>query len=144
VEIKSPTIITPLEDPEDIDVVWSTEFLRWDGEKYNQYYPDGFSDLTWLQNLRYVLLYSNDNGDTWYFMEEDPDAIPQEWTLDTRPTGPFASYMLLDQQAGNETFSWATPSGLFPEASYLIRIEVYRETKALHSACHMEKIFIDR
>jgi hypothetical protein len=144
IEIKAPTIITALDDPNYITVVWSTEFLRWDGEKYNQYYPDGFSDSDWLNNLRYLLLYSNDNGDTWYFMEDDPAAAPQEWQLNKRPTGPFAAYLLLDQDSGNESFSWATPAGLFPESSYLIRIETYRDTKALHTSSHMEKIFIDR
>jgi hypothetical protein len=144
-EIKQPTIITALDDPTTITVQWSSEFLRWDGEKYSQYYPNGFSDPAWVNNLRYVLLYSNDNGDTWYYMESDPAAVPQQAVPERRPTGPLAAYMKADlNPTGDEVFTWATPSDLFPESSYLIRVEVYREDKALHYSYHMEKIFIDR
>ena len=92
-----------------------------------------------------MLLYSPDNGDHWYYMETSAGATPVEAELGKRPSGPLAGYMLQDLfPAGDELFDWATPNNLFPEGSYLIRVEVYRETKELHFAYHMEKIFIDR
>jgi hypothetical protein len=45
---------------------------------------------------------------------------------------------------GDEFFNWAVPDDLFPEGSYLIRVEAYREDKTLHFSYHQEKIFIDR
>jgi hypothetical protein len=98
-----------------------------------------------MSNLRYVLMYSADTGQTWYYMENDPFAIPQEATPEHRPTGAMSSYMMLDTNpAGDEIFIWAVPEDLFPEGSYLIRVEAYREDKSLHFAYHMEKIFINR
>jgi len=145
IEIKHPTIITALDDPSVITVQWSTDFLRWDGEKYTQNYPDGFTDAAWLADLRYVAMYSNDNGETWYYMESDPTAMPVQAQPEHPPTGALSSYLLPDVNAGgDETFQWAVPAGLFPEGSYLIRVEAYRASKALHFSYHMEKIFIDR
>jgi hypothetical protein len=145
VEIRQPTIITELDDPDQITVQWSSEFLRWDGELYTQYYPDGFYDPDWNMNLRYVLLYSNDGGDTWYYMESDAGAPRVEATLGRRPEGSEAVYLRPDIWSGaDEFFTWAVPAALFPEGSYLIRTECYRDNKALHFSQHMEKIFIDR
>ncbi|MBU0756062.1 MAG: hypothetical protein KJ645_13040, partial [Planctomycetes bacterium] len=145
VEIKQPTIITELDDPTDIPVQWSTNFHRWDGEKYTSYYPDDFYDADWNDQLRYVLLYSNDGGDTWYYMESDPNAPPVEATLGVKPQGDEAVYLLADQNGvHDEYFIWAVPAVQFPEGCYLIRVECYRENKVLHFSQHMEKIFIDR
>jgi hypothetical protein len=145
VEIKQPTIITELADPSTISVHWSSDFLRWDGQKYTQYYPDGFTDPTWVSHLRYVLLYSNDNGDTWYYMESDSNAVPLLATPGKMPVDAEAVYLLPDMDPlDDEFFTWAVPEGLFPESSYLIRVECYRDNKALHYSYHMEKIFIDR
>jgi hypothetical protein len=145
VEIKQPSIVSILEDPQDILVQWSTEFLRWDGKKYTTNYPDGFSEATWIDSLRYVLIYSADTGGTWYYMEDDPFAIPQEAVPEQRPAGALAAYLRPDiVPEGDEFFTWAVPDDLFPEGSYLIRVEVYREDIALHYAYHVEKVFIDR
>jgi len=148
VEIKSPSIITELDNPEFISIQWSSQFCRWDGEKYTQYYPDGFNDAAWENNLRYVLLYSNDNGDSWYYMEDDPNATPELGEAGKKLTpgsSQYNTYMRPDVISnGDEFFTWAVPADLFPEGSYLMRIEVYRHNKSLHFSDHMEKIFIDR
>ncbi len=145
IEIKQPTIVSDLSDPEYIDVQWSSNFQRWDDQKYTQFYPDDFTESSWTGHLRYVLLYTRDNGDTWCYMEEDPGEVPVVATPGTIPVGTEEEYLLSDQNLeGDEFFSWAVNESLFPEGSYLIRVEAYRSNKALHYAYHMEKIFIDR
>ena len=137
-QIRQPTIITELSDPDEITVQWSTEFRRWDGQNYTQYYPDDFEDDTWLSDLRYVLMYSKDNGETWQYMDDDAQATPGEC-----PESP--GYLLQDAfPDDDETYAWEVPDDEFPQGSYLIRVEVYRDTKPLHYAYHVEKIYIDR
>ncbi|MFH1999791.1 MAG: hypothetical protein ABIK28_08925, partial [Planctomycetota bacterium] len=145
IEIRQPTIITELDDPDDILVQWSSDFLRWDGSKYTQYYPENFTDSDWVDHLRYVLLYSNDGGETWYYMEDSGGLPRVQATLGIMPSGAEAAYLKQDLHAADdETFVWAVPEADFPEGSYLIRVECYRFNKTLHYAQHMEKIFIDR
>ena len=136
VQVRQPTIITELEDPSTIWVRWNTRFRRWDNTKYTRYFPNGFTNDDWLADLRYVLLYSQDNGDTWQHMLDDTEATAGE--------RPDSAYLLVDERAGNERYKWEVPSHLFPEGSYLVRVEAYRATKALHFAHHQEKIFISR
>ena len=50
----------------------------------------------------------------------------------------------LDMHLGALEQLFAEIARLFPEGSYLIRVECYRANKVLHFAQHMEKIFIDR
>jgi len=138
VEIRQPTLITELRDPDEITVQWATEFCRWDGEKYTQYYPDGFDEPTWLADLRYVLLYSDDTGKTWRYMIDDTEA-----ELGERPD---AMYVFADLDADDdEYYTWDVSDQVrFPEGSYLVRVETYRENKVSHYSQHMEKIYIDR
>ncbi|MFH0962857.1 MAG: type II secretion system protein [Planctomycetota bacterium] len=137
VVIKQPTIITEIYDPDDITVQWSSEFLRWDGEKYTQYYPDGFTENDWQDDLRYVLMYSTDSGDTWRYMLDRTPATPGRC--------PPGTYLIEDEDPnGDELYAWSVPRAIFPEGSYIIRIEAYRTDKILHYSQHQEKIYIDR
>jgi len=137
IEIKAPTIVTELPDPDTITVQWSSEFLRWDAEKYTTYYPDGFDETSWRNELRYVLLYSKDSGETWQYMIDDASAVAGE-----RPPD---GYLLQDLiPGGDEAYLWSVPEANFPEGSYLIRAECYRYNTPLHYSHHMEKIFIER
>lgn len=142
VEIRSPTLITELQDPGSIEVSWSTEWRRWDGLKYTDAFPDGHTESE--ANLRYYLMYSTDGGNTWRNMLNNADAEPGNvpW-IDG--TGPDPAATLGDTTAGgDETWIWNTPSVTFPEGSYLIRIEAYRSTEKLHYSQHMEKIYVER
>ena len=137
IKIEAPTIITELPDPDAITVQWSSDFVRWDGEKYTRYYPDGFDKTSWRNELRYALLYSKDNGDTWQYMMDNTNAVAGE--------RPSSGYLLQDIiPGGDETYLWSVPEAVFPEGSYLLRVECYRNNRPLHYAYHMEKIFIDR
>ena len=49
-----------------------------------------------------------------------------------------------DAGTGNESFTWSTPAGSFPEGSYLVRIEGFRTSEAQHFVQHQEKIYVNR
>ncbi len=132
-EIESPTDITELNDPSTIDIQYSATWTRWDGLPYSA--TGTFSENEAL--LDYVLMYSNDNGTVWRYVQDDSVATPG-----TRPTDP--TYIVADAGAGTETYTWSVPSGAFPEGSYLLRIDCFRQGSSLHYSFHKTKIFIQR
>ncbi len=141
-QIQNPTLITELEDPAAINVQWSIEWKRWDGEKYTESYPDNFTEDE--TNLVYLLLYSTDGQDTWRNMVtggiEQPGTLP--WV---EGVGPDPARTRTDSNAGgDESYAWATPSATIIEGSYVIRIEAYRTSEPLHYVQHMEKIYVNR
>ena len=132
-EIDSPTDITELNDPATIDIQYSTTWQRWDGLEYAQ--SGTFSESELL--LHYVIMYSLDNGTTWLHVQDGTEATPG-----TRPTD--SAHLVTDAAVGGETYSWPVPAAQFPEGSYLLRIDCYRQGAQVHYACHQTKIFIQR
>jgi hypothetical protein len=49
-----------------------------------------------------------------------------------------------DGGTGDESWSMSTPVATFPEGSYMIRIECFRQAENLHYALHQEKIYVNR
>ena len=133
VEIQSPTDITELNNPSDIDILFATSWTRWDGLPYTQ--TGTFVEDESL--LEYAIMYSNDNGATWRFVQDDTLT-----TIGSRPDD--NSYLVGDAGTGDETYTWTVPSATFPEGSYLLRIECYRQGAQVHYAWHQNKIFIQR
>ncbi len=133
VEIQSPTDITELNDPSEIEVLFSTAWTRWDGLPYTQ--TGTFTEDESL--LEYRILYSRDNGTTWLHVQDDSPAAIGE-----RPTDPL--HLESDLGLGDETYTWDTPVADFPEASYLLRVECYRLGAQVHYSRHQNKIFIQR
>ncbi len=129
VEMTAPNDATDLVDPSSIGVEWETTWRRWDGQAYTSSYADSFTEAG---DLSYVLIYSDDNGRTWKHMDDDSAATPGQ-----RPTD---SSLLMT----GSTYSWATSAGAFPEGTYLIRVEAYRDDMTLHYAYHQRRIFIKR
>ena len=132
--IRYPTGITELSNPESIPVKWETLWTRWDGRPYSTTTSPNPGETE--TRLRYALLYSTDNGATWKHVLDNSAATPGRL--------PPSSLLLADHGTGPEEHVWPTPAATFPEGSYLIRIEVYRNTESLHYAHHTEKIYIDR
>ena len=60
-----------------------------------------------------------------------------------RPREAFAATRS-DGVVGDETFSWDVPPTEFPEGSYLLRIECFREGAQVHYAWHQTRIYIQR
>ncbi|MFT4513597.1 MAG: hypothetical protein ACI91B_002301 [Planctomycetota bacterium] len=133
VEIASPTDITELNNPSEIDILFGTAWTRWDGLPYTV--TGTFTEDESL--LDYSIMYSIDNGTTWRFVQDD--------SLTNIGEVPIASmHRVADAATGDETFTWDTPVANFPEGSYLLRIECYRDGAQTHYAWHQTKIFIQR
>ncbi|PIE23528.1 MAG: hypothetical protein CSA62_06710 [Planctomycetota bacterium] len=135
IKITDPTEITELDDPVTITISWNTAWKRWDGSKYAGSFGAGFALNE--ADLRYVVMYSADNGTTWHHVQDGSAA-----TIGRLPSN--SSYILWDTGVGDESYVWNVPSGSFPEASYLIRVECYRGNEALHYSHHQAKIYIQR
>ena len=133
VEIESPTDITEIQQPVDIEVLYGVDWVRWDGQEYTQ--TGAFSEDE--GELEYVLMYSNDNGQNYYYLRDDSPAIPGE-----RPAA--ALYRESDFHAGDETFTWNVPVADFPEGSYLLRVDCFRQGAQVHYAWHQTRIYIQR
>jgi hypothetical protein len=141
VEIKQPNVTTELENPSTISMTWSTDWKRWDKQKYTTEYSDTFSET--ITDVRYALIYSRDNGKTWLQMIDDnfnkpePSATVGEpnqtlWLSDAAPDG-------------DETFTWdVSDPDYFPEGNYIIRLEAYRNNQLTHYAYHEQRIYINR
>ena len=135
VQLLSPSEVTELKDPASIDVNIAIEWRRWDGRAYTATTAGAFAEDE--TNLVYVLSYSGDGGTTWKHVQDDSPALPGLL--------PSASGLVIaDGAPGNETYAWAVPSASFPEGSYLLRVECFRASEALHYATHMVKFYIDR
>ena len=133
VSITSPNATTNLTNPSTISVGWSRKWLRWDGQSYTTAYPNGYSESS---ALSYTTLYSADNGATWKFMQDNTAATPG-----VRPTN---SAYLISSASATPSYSWSVPSGSFPQGTYLIRVEAYRDNLPLHYAYHQYAAFIRR
>ena len=133
IEIESPTDITEIQQPVDIEVLYGVDWVRWDGQEYTQ--TGAFSEDE--GELEYVLMYSNDNGQNYYYLRDGSPAIPGE-----RPAASL--YREADFHAGNETFTWSVPAEDFPAGSYLLRIDCFRQGAQAHFAWHQTRIYIQR
>lgn len=133
IEIDSPTDITELVAPSEIDVLFGVDWTRWDGQPYTL--TGSYSEDE--GELEYVLMYSNDNGLSYYYLIDDAPATPG-----VRPTNPL--YIESDGVVGDETFTWSVPLTEFPEGSYLLRVECFRQGAQVHYAWHQTRIYIQR
>jgi hypothetical protein len=131
ISITSPNATTNLTNPSTISVGWTREWLRWDGQSYTAAYPGGYTEST---ALSYAVLYSADNGATWKYMQDDSAATPG--------VRPASGAYLISSGSATPTYSWSVPS--FPQGTYLIRVEAYRDTLPLHYAYHQYAAFIRR
>ena len=142
VQMRHPTLITELQDPSAIDVVWSVEWRRWDGMAYTEAYPSTHAEDE--ADLIYVPMYSVDGGGTWKDMQRGEPVVPGEMPW-VEGLGPDPARTLRDTAPGaDEMFTWSTPASDFPEGSYLVRVEVYRASESLHYSHHQEKIYVNR
>ena len=87
--------------------------------------------------ILYAITYSRDNGITWQHLDDNSVA-----TIQRRPEDP--SHLIRDLGTGADEIDWVVPRAEFPEGSYLLRVEAYREDMALHYSVHQVKIYIQR
>jgi len=130
----------PLTNPDHVDVIFTSEWKRWDENEYTPEY-----DNTWTGEtaaLQYQFLYSADNGVTWkYGCGAAGTATPgvrlaaADPHLTCMPTGTLPLTVTLN-----------TPAASFPAGNYLLRIEAYRSAAnlTLHYAFHQYRAYISR
>jgi hypothetical protein len=140
VEITSPTLTTEIVNPSVVTVQWKRTWTRWDGQRYTTSYPTSFSEPA--SDLRFVPLYSRDEGETWLHMLDDTPA--KRGTLPMAGGVPDTSKVLTDTGATEQSYAWPTPATEFPAGTYLIRVETFSTARPLHFAHHMERIYVDR
>lgn len=129
IKITQPSDTTDLDDPGSITVKFDRSWRRWDNNKYTPDYSFSDGETT---PLDYVTMYSEDNGSTWKYMQNDSPAEPG-----MRPTG--STPVISSTQ-----HVWPTPGSKFPKGSYVVRVEAHRQDQKLHYAYHQQKIFIKR
>lgn len=127
VEIESPTAVTELDDPSQIVIQSDMEWRRWDGRAYAA--TGAFNESA--SELEYRYIYSRDGGTTWRHVSDESSAVPG-----VRPT---PAYLTNDPDG----YAWSV-SGDYPEGTYLLRLECFRDDAPMHYAYHQSRLFIQR
>ena len=133
VEIAYPNDISELLGLTEIVIQYGVDWTRWDGLPYTE--SGTFSESE--TELEYVIMYSDDGGGTWRYVQDRTVATPS-----IRPTDP--AYLVPDLSVGDETFTWSVPASLFPQGSYVLRIDCFRHAASVHYSYHRTKIYIQR
>ncbi len=124
VTITGPSTTDAFNNPSTINVVWSTAWTRWDSLPYTSGYPASYSEST---SLTGNVKYSNDNGKHWYFINTD---------------GVAKVGVKSAAQATLSPISWNVSA--LPRGTYVLRIEVYRDTIPLHYSYAQRQVYIKR
>ena len=126
VEISAPTVSDTFNNPTTIDMQWGASWKRWDGEKYTEEYPAGYSETT---SIVYAVKYSNDNGRHWYYCSDNSATTAGEKDYPLHTTS-------------LNTISWFAAT--MPRGTYIIRVECYRRDLGLHYSYDQVGIYINR
>ena len=125
VTLTKPGITDEFKDPgTPVNVAWTLEWKRWDGQKYTEDYPDGYTESTVVS---YNVKYSNDMGKHWYFIQD----------------GTAASAGSFDQGHSLAGLSCAWSVSGLPRGTYLLRAEAYRQNYPLHYSYHQMQVYLD-
>lgn len=125
-----------------LDIQWSLNWLRWDGQQYVAAYPSGFTEDT---QTSHVILYSMENGATgsWKNILTDAPATPG-----VRPiaAGDFVEQNH-DPADSTLSYTWNLPAEAQCEGTIMLRVEAYRDIDVtdsafpLHYAYHQLRFF---
>jgi type II secretory pathway pseudopilin PulG len=135
-----PFTAAELNNQPTLNIQWSMNWLRWDGQEYVDAYPSGFTEDT---QTGHVILYSTDNGVTWKNIKTDAVVTPG-----VRPTaaGDFVIPNNADPATTPLSYNWPN-FGDRCEGTILLRVEVYRDIDDvntaynLHYSYHQLRIF---
>lgn len=131
--ITAPDVNTNLTNKTSVTISWATDWKRWDGKDY----ATSYSSYSESETLKYLVLYSTNNGKTWRYLQDDP-STPDNAVPGTR-LGTGDSHWI-----STTTKNLSTPESTFPTGSYLIRVEAYRDNFTLHYAYHQYQFFLNR
>jgi prepilin-type N-terminal cleavage/methylation domain-containing protein len=134
VAVTKPDDKTNLNNPSNIPIAWSMEWKRWDGLKYTTAYPGPNNYTGESMTIKYALLYSIDNGKSWLYLK---DGTPAK--LGVKPSATY------EMTATSLSPNWdVSDTKKFPEGTYIIRVEAYREGFPQHYAFHQYRFFLRR
>jgi len=114
-------------------VRYGITWRRWDGLPYSA--TGTFSESE--AQLEYVIHVSRDGGDTWTYVQDGTTpSVPG-----IRPTS--SAFRLPDLGTGAETYDWDVSAG-YPEGTYRLRIDCFRQGAQQHFSFHQTSLFIQR
>jgi Tfp pilus assembly protein PilV len=151
VNITKPDVNTDLTEPTNLNplkINWALTWKRWDNEKYTPAYADTFPNTDTSGNslyptgaitpaeknltMKYAVLYSNDNGLTWKYVQDDLVA--------KTGVAPDATHTV-----STPNYDWyVNDATKFPEGGYVIRVEGYRAGYLQHYSYHAFRGYIRR
>jgi hypothetical protein len=132
--ITEPDPSDDLDNPTSIDIKWSTDWKKWNGEKYTSSYADTFSET---ESLSFFVIYSDDGGSTWKYVKDSS----LEATLGEIPRDANGNVITSVKSSGSEV-NWSTSS--LAKGTYFIRVECYRDNYNLHYSYHQSQIYIKK
>jgi hypothetical protein len=143
VVISNPNATTDITNPTaPLPIAWQQNWKRWDGKKYTPQYTNTFSESATLTSY---VMYSTD-GVAWKYIQNDAAA-----TVGVRPIYRHSPATTADNTlesavalSGASTTWDITNATSFPEGTYIIRVETYRNAFPLHYSYHQFRIFINR
>jgi prepilin-type N-terminal cleavage/methylation domain-containing protein len=134
VQLTDPNPSTQIVDPPNILINWSLGWTRWDGQKYTPSYSSTFAET---QAVQYQVLFSQDNGSTWKFVQDGVSGTA--WPAGVRlPAGDSRII------TGTTTYTLSTPASDFPEGNVILRVEAYRSNFNLHYSYHQFTAYVRR
>ena len=126
VSISTPAVTDEFNSPTSINIVWSSTWTRWDGQKYTSAYGATYAGSA----LTYNVKFTPDGGSHWYFINTTQTAVPGN--LDTT-------------KAVSPPLVWNVSNpAAFPQGNYDIRVEAYRSGRGLHFSYHQRRVYIRR
>jgi hypothetical protein len=135
VQIVGPWPGMELHDPQSVQLVWRTPFLRFDGvQPFTSGYPGGYEGDE--SKLAHVVTYSLDGGPFRHVEDQQPA------TLGVLPEQPWR--YTFDAGRGDEQQLVDLPASLFPAGAYVFRVETFTLERTSHSAHHEVHVDIRR
>lgn len=135
VEVVEPPKGAVLSKPTSMKLTWSVNFRRFDGELPTAGYPTTFTENE--AQLRYVVLYSCDGGETWRNVVDHDIVEPGQW-----PTPGGSSFS--DAGDGNESITVSLAPEKFPAGEVLFRVEAHRVAQQPHYGHHTVMVTVTR
>jgi prepilin-type N-terminal cleavage/methylation domain-containing protein len=128
VTITAPLISDQFINPTSINMAWSSAWKGWGGTNYTEAYTSSYTQAT---PLVYVLKYSSDNGQTWYYCTDNTQTSPG--VRDSAHT------------TTNLSYTWdVSNTAAFPRGTYILSVECYRTSINLHYTYDYIQIYINR
>jgi len=123
-----------------LNVEFKVEWSRWDQRKYTPSYPDDWYDTT---PLNFNAVYSSDNGRTWFHANTGTPVAPENigiYNPDEQVVtgGPFT------MSGPSDTWNFPWNIAGFPDGSYILKVEAYRDGFDVGHSYHQIYITVKR